>query len=297
MHDLSNQDPAAGELNPLCATTHFMSNKKLRVHNTDADNLIANLRGEVGEVISTWILLKNFMCQSSLLQTDDIQKDLENEQLLMINSLVNKLQDEIISRLSELSEKKVGRLNFFFAYQKINNLEKEVDEYSSFINKSNIKKKRNFDISHKELPERWSDHISINVPYKIVVIAIVKALRLMKEIDKHHLGPKSKYYWKEMRKRRYRVMYPAKVGYMIMPRIWLSNEERASIIIDELAAEIDNWHDMSVKIDGLEKTIRAYGEMGAIDIDGNIMILDKPFTKLESLNFNSNGAQRGTFRL
>jgi len=271
-----------------------MSNKKLRVHNTDVDNLIANLRGEVGEVISTWILLKNFMYQSSLLQTDDIQKDLENEQLLMINSLVNKLQDEIISRLSELSEKKVGRLNFFFAYQKMNILEKEVDEYSSFINKSNIKKKRNFDISHKELPERWSDHKSINVPYKIVVIAIVKALRLMKEIDKHHLGPKSKYYWKEMRKRRYRVMYPAKVGYMIMPRIWLSNEERASIIIDELAAEIDNWHDMSVKIDGLEKTIRAYGEMGAIDIDGNIMILDKPFTKLESLNFNSNGTQRGT---
>ena len=227
------------------------------------------------------------MYQSSILQTDDIQKDLENEQLSMINTLVNKLQDELISRLSELAEKKIGRLNFFFAHKKINYLEIEINEFSSFINRSSIKKKRNYDISHKELPERWSDHKSINVPYRTIVIAIVKALRLMKRIDEHHLGPKSKYYWKEMRKRRYQqVVYPAKVGYMIMPRIWLSNEDRASIIVDELKAGIDNWDDMSVKIDGIEKTIRAYGEMGAINIDGHIMILDKPFTELDSINFN-----------
>jgi hypothetical protein len=30
-----------------------MSNSKLRVHNTQLDNLISNLRGEVGEVITS----------------------------------------------------------------------------------------------------------------------------------------------------------------------------------------------------------------------------------------------------
>ena len=33
-----------------------MSKPKLRVKNTQLDNLISNLRGEVGEIITSWVL-------------------------------------------------------------------------------------------------------------------------------------------------------------------------------------------------------------------------------------------------
>jgi hypothetical protein len=36
-----------------------MSKHKLRIHNTQLDNLISNLRGEIGEVITSWILLRH----------------------------------------------------------------------------------------------------------------------------------------------------------------------------------------------------------------------------------------------
>jgi hypothetical protein len=40
-----------------------MSNRQSRIRDTDTDNLISNLRGEVGEVISTWVLLRRFKSQ------------------------------------------------------------------------------------------------------------------------------------------------------------------------------------------------------------------------------------------
>jgi hypothetical protein len=37
----------------------IMSRHKLRVHKTPVDNLVANLRGEVGEIITTWTMMSH----------------------------------------------------------------------------------------------------------------------------------------------------------------------------------------------------------------------------------------------
>jgi hypothetical protein len=44
-----------------------MSRQKLRVKNTQLDNLISNLRGEVGEIVTTWVLLRHMLAQPSVI--------------------------------------------------------------------------------------------------------------------------------------------------------------------------------------------------------------------------------------
>jgi len=104
----------------------LLSNSKLRVKNTDLDNLVNNLRGEVGEIIYSWVLLRSVLAQGNALRTGDFDKDNENQQLTMFNLLADKLSDEIVARLSELAQPKVGRLTFHFAKVKLNAFNTEV---------------------------------------------------------------------------------------------------------------------------------------------------------------------------
>ncbi len=201
-----------------------MSNRKLRISNTDISNLVSNLRGEVGEIIYSWILLRYLITEAKSLQSGDDDKDFENSRLAILNALVDKLNDEIIARLSELAEHKVGRLNFYFAQIKLGMLQTEVDNFSNYIEKHRFHEKRNYDISHKELPEQWADHKFINIKYATMIKGIVVALRLMKKIDRAFLGPNAKYQWREMRRRRYLLHdMPASVSYQLLPHIWLSS--------------------------------------------------------------------------
>jgi hypothetical protein len=262
-----------------------MSNKKLIIHNTDTDNLISNLRGEVGEIIFSWTLMRILMAQSAELQTSDIKKDLENHQLSAINSLVDKLSDEIIARLAELAERKVGRLTFHFAHLKLDQLEKETNEFTHFIEKNKFREKRNYDISHKELPEKWGDHKIIQIPYRTVVKGIAFSHRLMKVIDSIYLGPQAKYQWRELRRRRYLASYPAKARYMLMHYLWLPPNDRLSIIKEELAEGQDKWVDMKLMINGKETTVKAYGKWGFITLGRNIIDLGESFIELTSINF------------
>ncbi|MCX6983178.1 MAG: hypothetical protein NT118_00315 [Lentisphaerae bacterium] len=212
-----------------------MSNNKLRIHNTDIDILISNLRGEVGEIISTWVMMRSFMAQANRLRTNDALKDLENAPLVTLDILTDKLEDEIVSRLAELAEHKVGRLTFHLAHLKLNALEKETSAFTHFIKKNRFEEKRNYNISHKVLPEKWTDHKSIIIPYPIIVRGIVAALRLIKKIDTIHRGPYAKYQWREMRRRRYKLVYPAKVRYMLMHYILPSPDDQMRIIQEEIS--------------------------------------------------------------
>ena len=38
-----------------------MSRKKLKIYQTDPGNLISNLRGEIGEIITSWVLYKDLI--------------------------------------------------------------------------------------------------------------------------------------------------------------------------------------------------------------------------------------------
>jgi hypothetical protein len=214
-----------------------MSNRKLRINNTDTDNLISNLRGEVGEIISTWVMMRSFMSQATRLRTSDSQKNLENAHLVTLDTLTDKLEDEIVSRLAELAEQNVGQLAFYFAHIKLNALEKETSDFTRFIKKNRFKEKRNYSISHKVLPEKWTGHKIIIIPYPIIVRGIVAALRLMKNFDTLYRGPYVKYQWRVMRKRRYKLVYPAKVGYMLMHYILPSPDEQMRILQEEKAID------------------------------------------------------------
>jgi hypothetical protein len=271
-----------------------MSNKKLRIDNTDIDNLISNLRGEVGEIVFTWVMMRSFMAQSAELRTTDIQKDFENPKLVMLDALADKLNDEIVARLAELAQQKIGRLTFHFAHLKLDQIEEESSEFARFIEKNRFQEKRNYDISHKELPEKWTDHKSIHIPYRIIVHGIVMALRLMKKIDTLHQGPRAKYLWQEMRRRRYKIVYPAKVGYMLLPHLWLSADDRMAIIREEMDEGRDGWKDMPIRINGKDTIIKTYGEFGAIILGGQVVLLDESFLELTSIDFPSKGKKRKT---
>ncbi|HEX9725203.1 MAG TPA: type I restriction-modification system subunit M N-terminal domain-containing protein [Vicinamibacteria bacterium] len=194
-----------------------MGKKKSKVLRTDADNLVSNLRGEVGEIITTWLLMRDLMSQAARLASGEVEKDMRNRELLFLNLLADKLRDELIGRLSELAESKIGQLTFQFTAQKLRAFEREAQEFAAFIVRHRLRDKRNRDISHKQLPEQWSDHRNIDIPYRILVRAVALALRLMKRIDRRVLGPAAPYSWREARKRRYSFMSPPRAGYMLLP--------------------------------------------------------------------------------
>lgn len=133
-----------------------MRRKKLRIHRIERDNLVSNLRGEVGEAISTWVLWGGLEAQIAQRSSGYPAEDIGDRSLAPLHALSEKLRDEMVARLSELGQRKIGRLNFYFAAVKLNTLQSEADEFASFIEKHRFREKRNYDISHKKLPETWS---------------------------------------------------------------------------------------------------------------------------------------------
>jgi hypothetical protein len=147
-----------------------MVDRRLRVIRTEKDNLIANLRGEIGEIVTTWVLYRHLIAERDQERTDDLKADMSNRQLIFLNILSQKMRDEIIARLSELSEIKIGRLTFHFAVEKLKALHNDSEKFTNFIETNGFRKKRNWDISHKELPEKWTDQRApIQIPYNKLI--------------------------------------------------------------------------------------------------------------------------------
>lgn len=203
-----------------------MIRKQHRIHQTELDNLVSNLRGEVGEVITAWILWRWIRAQQTTLQSPDIAADMQNPDLIVVNILGKKLQDDLIARLSELGQEKVGRLTFHFASKKIGSFEAEAQAFMRFVRANGFNEKRNLDISHKELPETWDQHRFRMISHWTILRAIALALRLMKKIDEEVYGPSIIRQWQEVRRRRYAPMYPPSAGYLILPYIVLMDQAK-----------------------------------------------------------------------
>ncbi len=263
-----------------------MVDRRLRVIRTEKDNLISNLREEVGEIVTTWILYKYLITERRKLRTDDLKADMSNRQLVFLNMLSQKMRDEIIARLSELSETKIGRLTFYFAAEKIKALQDDSEKFTNFIEINGFRKKRNWDISHKELPEKWSDQKApVHIPYTKLVWAIAFALRLMKKIDRIVLGPSAPFLWREMRKRRYRLIYPAKASYMLLPYLRLSEKERELIIKKESEEGLDVWSTMETEIDGKMDKVKVCKKWGAVVLGKRLLMLrEYPLQSLSRIN-------------
>lgn len=194
-----------------------MTRARLRIRNTPLDNMVDNLRGEVGEIISSWVLLRYFMDQNRLISSGDINTDFHNQELTIIRILSKKLKDEIIARLSELAQQKIGRLNFYSVSVKLGKFNDYARQFTIFIERNRFSEKRNYDISHKELPEKWTDHKFIMVPYTKLIRGIALAVALMKKIDRFVLGPIAPTLWRQARKNRYNIIMPPRVTYMLLP--------------------------------------------------------------------------------
>lgn len=262
-----------------------MSRQKLRIKNTQLDNLVSNLRGEVGEIVTSWVLLRRLMTGERALMSDDPANDMANQDLAFVSMLREKLADEIVARLSELAEPKIGCLTFHFAAVKLAKLTQAVQEFSAFISRQRFKEKRNYDISHKELPEEWSQHKHIAIPYRTLLRGVALALRLMKKIDRIVIGPAAKYLWHEMRKKRYELMNPASAAYMLLPYLNLTPDIRGRVIVEEMAEGRAVWSDMTTTINGQEVTVSACREWGAVLLGGGMLVLDHyPLQALNSID-------------
>jgi hypothetical protein len=198
--------------------------------------------------------------------TDDVTKDFGNPDLAFLFVLKDKLEDELVARLSELAEEKIGCLNFYFAAEELGRFHPEVADFSKYIEKNGFRQKRNRDISHKELPEKWEDHRApLHISCRTMLHAIASALRLMKRIDRHVLGPSAPYLWREARKRRYKpVMSPLRVQFMLVPYYHLSGEDRLRIVREEEREGIQVWTEMPTTINGLPTKLLASQKWGAV---------------------------------
>lgn len=192
-----------------------------------------------------------------------------------------------MARLSELGEGKVGRLTFHLAAVKLGRFRDEASAFSDFVNRNRLCKKRNRDVSHEELPGRLSDHRQIHIPYRVLIRAVGFALRLTKRIDRHVVGPSAPYLWREARKRRYDFMYPPSAGYMLVPYLHLSGEDRIRIVAEELQEGQQVWSEVSTTIDGQPATIPACKKWGILALGGRLLALHQyPLQELASIETN-----------
>jgi len=141
-------------------------------------------------------------------------------------------------------------------------------KFSTYIEKNKFREKRDYDISHKELPERWEDHKDINIPLEKVVKGIARAIRLIKKFDRKHLGPSSRYLWREMRKKKYKLMNTPRIGYMLLPYLKLNPEERINIIKEEQEEGGNCWEIVETIINGEKKKVRVNKKWGVVDLVG-----------------------------
>jgi hypothetical protein len=264
-----------------------MANDKLTLANADAASLLGNLRGELGEAITAWLLMRNFIVSGQSLQSGNLEKDPDNKQIQFAQLMSDKLADELVGRLSELAERKIGQLTFFFAARKLNVFLDHVLAFEKFIIGHKIRKKRNQDVSHKVFPATKDapKQSPIHVPYKTLVRAVALAVRLMKRMDRQMLGPSAPFLWREARKKRYDFMSPPRAGYMLLPYLKLSREDRLQIVQLELAEGREVWTELPTTIDGHQTKVLACKPWGVIILGGYLLALDTyPLVALPSIS-------------
>lgn len=194
-----------------------MTKSRVRLNNTNPEALIGNLRGEVGEAITNWIILRQLIGSANHLKTDDIQADMKNESLAFINAVRDRISNDLVLTLAELSEQKIGQTTFYFASEKLCTLRDEVLEFRRFIVANKLKEKRNREIAHREQPEEWPKKGDIRITYVTLTVAVAKAVRLMKKIDSEFLGKETFVQWQKMRAMRYDLAMPARAKYLLLP--------------------------------------------------------------------------------
>lgn len=190
--------------------------QRLRVRKTNQDALIGNIRGEVGEAITNWILLRHLIAASKALETDDISTDMRNSDLALIYALKGRIKEDLILTLAGLAERKLDRATFYFVTQKIDALHSDEEQFRKYIELNKLKQKRDREIAHREQPLDWPKRGDIRISYSTLTIALAKAIRLMKKIDSNVIGDTAIEQWHKMRSKRYDLTIPARAKYLLL---------------------------------------------------------------------------------
>jgi len=265
-----------------------LADQRLTVLKTAADVLVANLRGEVGEVLTTWLLLRHFMAAAATLQSNDPAKDLANKELAFLWLLKGKLQNELIARLSELGDQKIGRTNFYFAARKLKDFDAEAAAFAGFIIANKLRKKRNQEVAHRKQPEQWLEDRDIHIPYRTLVKATAMALRLMKRIDRSVLGPAAPFLWRQARKKRYDLTLAPRAKYMLVPHYHLPGDERILIVEQEQREGKLVWSEMETSVDGKPAKVLACKEWGLLLLGDKCVALDQyPLQRLDAIRYGA----------
>jgi len=256
------------------------------VQRTAADVLVGNLRGQVGETVTTWILLRHFTASAAKLQTSDVAADIANKDLQLLWLLKGKLADELTARLSELGDRKIGRTNFHFATTKLKACGEASLAFTEFTIRTKLRQKRNQEIAHREQPEQWFDDRDIRISYRTLTKGTAMAVRLMKRIDRVALGPSAPYLWRQARKKRYNLAGPARAMYLLVPYMHLPGPERVEIAMLEEAEGKVIWSELETVVDGAPTKVLACKEWGLLLFGDRCLPLDQyPLQKLESITF------------
>jgi hypothetical protein len=251
-----------------------MSHPKLRTLRTSEDNLVANLRAEVGDIVSTWVLYRAVQAQRFADSSGDLEKDFADPRLAALRLVEEKLRNAMIAQLSELGQRKIGRANFHFAAVKLGRFDSEVDRYAALVERRRLTEKRNLEISHVELPEQWEEHAPFVVPDQSIAKCLGMTLRIMKKIDRHRLGPSSPFLWREVRKKRYELTMPGKIAYMLLPYMRVSDEARSQIVREEESEGRQVWTEMEATVQGRPATLRVAQKWGILDL-ASVRLLDE----------------------
>jgi len=193
-----------------------MADHRMRIRNTNLEALLGNIRGEVGEAITNWILLRHLMAASKRLETDNIAEDMKNSDLAFVYALKRRIREDLILTLAGLAERKIARATFHFVAQKLDALHSEEEAYRKHIEQNKLKQKRDREIAHREQPEDWPEHGDIRISYLVLTLSLAKAIRLMKKIDTYVMGDSAYMQWHKMRKKRYDLTMPARAKYLLL---------------------------------------------------------------------------------
>ncbi len=263
-----------------------MSREKLRLHNTDLSYLVSSLRAEIWEIVGSLLTWRDFVIElNGYFNKGPIQ--IPPYKLAKIHEC---LQNDVVSRLSELATKSLSKVCFHFCNEKlisckIADFSDDLKTYRRITRK--FHDKRNFAISHKELPESPSgprkDPI---IKYRETMKVLTVAIRIMKKIDRIYLGLKANFLWHEVEKKRRKGDLFFQAG-RLLPFMRLNPTQRAAIVQDEAERGVLKIEQMVTCINGQEALISVNKEWGAIFTSPTtvLFLLQYPLIELKSVEF------------
>lgn len=92
---------------------------KSHFDNTEIDNLTGNLRGEIGEIIQSWTLMRELIFEIKKLSSNDFMIDSQNNQLSKLRLLKKNAKMKLLQHYQSWERKNIVELIFTLQLQSL----------------------------------------------------------------------------------------------------------------------------------------------------------------------------------